>query len=87
MGLFLYGVALTQDVWLPRERVDFSSEEDDLIGYVLKTSGDNFIILNDDPRIIIEKKGPPLRRDLCYPRDKGHEKALDELGQIVIPCP
>lgn len=86
IGASLINVASTEDVWLPRERLVFESEENALIGYVLKTSGDHFIILNDDPRIVIEKQGPLRRRNLCYPRGEGYEQALVELGQIPGFC-
>ena len=69
------------DFWLPREHLIFEHEENHLIGYVLKESGDHFVILNDDPRIIIEKKGPLQDRDFCYPRNKGYEEAFKEAGQ------
>jgi hypothetical protein len=71
--------------WLPRESLDFADEGTPLIGYVLKTSGDHFVILKDDPRIVIEKKGPPRNRDFCYP--ERHKKDLEKAGRVPPMCP
>lgn len=55
--------------WLPRERLVFQNEAP-LTGYVLEASEDHLIILNDRPRIVIEKPKATLQdRDLCYPED------------------
>jgi hypothetical protein len=67
--------------WLPREHLVFANEKTHVIGYVLNASDNHFVILNDDPRIIIEKKGPPQDRDFCYAKNKGYEEAFKEAGQ------
>jgi hypothetical protein len=76
----------TESFWLPRERLVFAdAPQKPLIGYVLNTSGDHFIILNDDPRIIIEKKGPLDDRDFCYPED--HKARSSNLAADSPVCP
>jgi hypothetical protein len=79
-----------ENFWLPRERLvfedDFANKKPPLIGYVLKTSGDHFVILNDDPRIIIEKQGRLRERAFCYP-EEGYEEHFKDVGQDMPPCP
>lgn len=75
---------VAQEFWLPRERLVFGDGKP-LIGYVLKTSGDHFVILNDDPRIIIEKQGTPGERDFCYP--ERYKTDLEKAGEGMPPCP
>jgi hypothetical protein len=58
----------SKNFWLPRERLVFKDEE--YYGYVLKESGGHLVILNDKPRVVVEKdKGSLEDRDFCYSLD------------------
>jgi hypothetical protein len=62
--------------WQPRERLDFQ-DGDPFTGYVLKESGDYMTILNDDPRVIVQKDKRKLEdRDFCYPDHKARSSKL-----------
>jgi hypothetical protein len=76
---------VTQDFWLPRERLAFKGEAP-FTGYVLKAREDHLVILNDTPRIIIEKPKKDLEdRDLCYPKD--HEARSSNVAADSPVCP
>jgi hypothetical protein len=75
----------TDRFWLPRERLVFSAGQQPIIGYVLKTDEGRFVILNDDPRIIIEQRGAPIERDFCYP-DSRVEDFKKVTGREMRPC-
>jgi hypothetical protein len=71
--------------WLPRERLDFKNEAP-FTGYVLKVSQDHLIILNDNPRVIVEKHKDTLEdRDFCYPED--HEARSSNVQSDAPACP
>jgi hypothetical protein len=71
--------------WLPPERLAFQSEVP-FTGYVLKVSEDYVVVLNDSPRIIVEKPKASLRdRDFCYPED--HKARSSNLRSDSPACP
>ena len=76
-----------QDFWLPRERLVFKGSAP-FTGYVLKSDEDRLVILNDEPRLIIELPKRALEgRDLCYPAEQGYEEAFKEAGHQATICP
>jgi hypothetical protein len=85
---FLFGLGSTlvdKTFWLPRERLAFQNEAP-FTGYVLKASEDHLIILNDSPRIIVEKPKATLQdRDFCYPED--HKARSSKLAADSPVCP
>jgi hypothetical protein len=87
------GPVLDKDnFWLPEERLVFqgsaSKDTTTFTGYVLKEDEDQLVILNDNPRIIIEMpKEALVGRDLCYPKYQYYEEALNELGRKATTCP
>jgi hypothetical protein len=73
--------------WLPRERLDFQREAP-FTGYVLKDSGDRLVILNDNPRVIIEKDKTTLEdRDFCYPEPTDVEHVSEKVQSNLPACP
>jgi hypothetical protein len=71
--------------WLPRERLVFKNEAP-FTGYVLKVSEDQVVILNDEPRVIVEKHKELLEdRDFCYPED--HEARSSNVKSDAPVCP
>jgi hypothetical protein len=57
----------TDAFWLPRERLVFIAEQP-FTGYVLRSNDDHFVIMYDDPRVIVEKPKASLSdRDFCNP--------------------
>jgi hypothetical protein len=83
---FAMDTIVSKDFWLPKERLVFASERKPVVGYVLKTGDNHFVILNDDPRIIIEKQGKLSERDYCYPEGERYEKAFKELERDIETC-
>lgn len=82
LGVLMLGVLVGPitggEFWLPRERLMFTGE-DAFTGYVLKSDGDHFVVMKDDPRIIIEKPKAALReRNFCY---------LKVYGERLFPIP
>jgi hypothetical protein len=76
---------LDTSFWLPGERLVFKGERA-LSGYVLKTNEDHLIILQDHPRIIIEKpKANLLERELCYPPN--YKAKVKSTGRELPDCP
>jgi hypothetical protein len=71
--------------WLPSERLAFQGQAP-FTGYVLKVSEDHLVILNDTPRIIIEKpKKDLVDRDFCYPKD--HKAQSSKVAKDSPVCP
>jgi hypothetical protein len=71
--------------WLPRERLVFQNEAP-FTGYVLKVSEEHLIILNDRPRIIVQKPKATLQdRDFCYP--EGHKARSSKVAADSPVCP
>jgi hypothetical protein len=84
IALLLVFVFASKDFWLPRERLVFKGEAP-FTGYVLR-QGDRLVILNDDPRIIIQKSEDDLtERDFCY--DENHEEVFKKAGRVMQSCP
>jgi hypothetical protein len=85
-GLLGVGSTLVDKTfWLPPERLAFQYEAP-FTGYVLKTSEDHLIILNDRSRIIVEKPKATLQdRDFCYPED--HKARSSKLAADSPVCP
>lgn len=84
--LLSLGLALGERAfWLPPERFIFQNEAP-FTGYVLKASEDHLIILNEHPRIIVEKPKATLQdRDFCYPE---HHRARSSKVAADSPvCP
>jgi hypothetical protein len=82
--LFFGPPLIAKDFWLPRERLDFQNEAP-FTGYVLKESGDYLVILNDEPRVIVQKDKATLEdRDFCYPED--HKARSSKQADAPI-CP
>jgi hypothetical protein len=74
-----------QTFWLPRERLVFEGEAP-FTGYVLKASEDYMVILNHDPRIIIQKRKSTLsNREFCY--SKYYETESRKAGRDLPICP
>jgi hypothetical protein len=81
----LVGVFADRIFWLPRESLDFKNE-DPFTGYVLKVSEDHLVILNDRPRVIVEKHKDTLEdRDFCYPED--HKARSSNVKSDAPVCP
>jgi len=71
--------------WLPREHLSFHGE-DPFTGYVLRESEDRLVILNDGPRVIIQKDKDALEeRDFCYPED--HKARSSKVAVDAPVCP
>ena len=71
--------------WLPRERLSFKNEAP-FTGYVLKVSEDRLMILNDEPRVVIQKPKAALQdRDFCYPED--HKARSSRVAADSPICP
>jgi hypothetical protein len=87
VGLLAYLVPslIAKDFWLPRERLDFKNEAP-FTGYVLKVSQDHLIIMNDNPRVIVEKHKDTLEdRDFCYTED--HKARSSNVKSDAPVCP
>jgi hypothetical protein len=84
--LFLLGwTLLGKDFWLPRERLVFKNERP-FTGYVLKVSEDQLIILNDKPRVVIQKDKTTFEdRDFCYPEN--HKARSSKVAADSPVCP
>jgi hypothetical protein len=89
--LLIIGVSVAQSVfgrdtfWLPRERLVFDGERP-FTGYVIRVNEDHLVVMNDDPRIIIEKKRNDLHdRAICYP--EWYEDEFKEAERAVPTCP
>jgi hypothetical protein len=83
--LILVATLGSKTFWLPPERLAFQNEAP-FTGYVLKASEDHLIILNDRPRIIIERPKATLQdRDFCYPDD--HTARSSKLAADSPVCP
>jgi hypothetical protein len=84
--IFIVGPPIaTEKFWLPRERLIFTNEVP-FTGYVLRVSEDRLVILNDDPRIIVQKpKGTLQDRDFCYPKD--HKARSSKVAADSPACP
>jgi hypothetical protein len=88
MGMFLVllGPLLASDnFWLPPERLIFANEAP-FTGYVLRAGEDRLVILNDDPRIVVQMPKAALRdRDFCYP--EGHKARSSKVAADSPACP
>jgi hypothetical protein len=74
------------DFWLPPERLSFRGEAP-FTGYVLRSNDDYFVIMNDNPRVIVEKpKSSLLDRDLCYHDDPELRTSKTVRSNIPV-CP
>jgi len=83
--LALGATLASKNFWLPPERLSFQNEAP-FTGYVLKASDDHLIILNDNPRIIVEKPKATLQdRDFCYPED--HKARSSKVAEDSPVCP
>jgi hypothetical protein len=84
--LWLLGPSLGgKTFWLPRERLVFQNEAP-FTGYVVKVSEDQLMILNDKPRVIIQKDKDTLKdRDFCYPED--HKARSSKVAADSPVCP
>jgi hypothetical protein len=89
-SLFLQGLileyAFSKDLfWLPHERLDFKHEPP-FTGYVLKVSEDYLVILNDNPRVIVQRDKELLEdRDFCYGKD--HKARASNVKSDAPECP
>jgi hypothetical protein len=86
MAFVVLGATLgDRTFWLPRERLVFKNEEP-FTGHVLKVSEDQLMILNDEPRIIIQRNKDALEdRDFCYPED--HKARSSKIASDSPACP
>jgi hypothetical protein len=83
--LFLAPTLGDRTFWRPRERIVFQNEAP-FTGYVLKVSEDRLVILNDTPRVVIQKDKDTLKdRDFCYPED--HEARSSRVAADLPVCP
>ena len=55
-----------REFWLPSEDLDFKNEEP-FTGYVLKSNETHFVILREDPRVVVLRPKKDLTgREYCY---------------------
>lgn len=66
VGFLLMNFLKNDDLWLAPESLAFSGDVP-FTGYVLKSNDDYFVIMKDNPRVIVEKpKSSLFDRALCY---------------------